>query len=78
MPIPLYGFLKGDTIGLLLLADETETMQQLAARLQEAASVRVKPSQSARLVFAGRALPAEATVAQAGMRALQRFDVIPD
>jgi hypothetical protein len=78
MPIPLYGFLKGDTVGLLLLADDTETMQQLSARLQEAASVRVKPSRSARLIFEGQALPPELTVAQAGMRPLQRFDVVSD
>jgi hypothetical protein len=39
--IPLYGFLEGDTIGLLVLADEEETLASLADKLQSAASVRV-------------------------------------
>ena len=34
MPIPLYGFLQGDTVGLLILADEGETVQTLARKLQ--------------------------------------------
>jgi hypothetical protein len=38
MPIPLYGFLEGDTVGLLVLAEEGETILELA---RNAASIRV-------------------------------------
>jgi hypothetical protein len=30
MPIPLYGFLEGDILGLLVLAEEGETVLELA------------------------------------------------
>ena len=39
--IPLYGFLAGDTLGLLILAEEDDTMAELATKLQQAAFVRV-------------------------------------
>jgi len=38
MPLPLYGFLDGDTIGLLIVADENESIASLARKLQEAGS----------------------------------------
>ena len=41
MPIPLYGFLEGDTVGLLMLAEEGDTVLALARKLQDAASIRV-------------------------------------
>ena len=41
MPVPLYGFLQCDTVGLLILAEEAETLQALARKLQDAASLRV-------------------------------------
>ena len=39
--IPLYGFLEGDLLGLLILARDDDTAAQLAERLQSAAAVRV-------------------------------------
>jgi hypothetical protein len=38
MPIPLYGFLQDDTVGLLILAEEGDTLQALAQKLQDAAA----------------------------------------
>jgi hypothetical protein len=35
--IPLYGFLEGDTIGLLILAEEGDTIAALAQKLQDSA-----------------------------------------
>ena len=69
MPIPLYGFLQGDTLGLLILAEEGDTVEALARKLQDAASLRV----------AGRnkkTIDPAITVAQAGLQPLDRFDVI--
>ena len=59
--IPLYGFLQGDTIGLLVLAQPDDTAAVLCAKLQSAAAVRVAP---------------EATVAELALQPLERIDVV--
>jgi toluene-4-monooxygenase system protein B len=76
MPIPLYGFLQGDTVGLLILADEADTLQALARKLQDAASLRVAPKQNIQLVYNDKSMDPAMTVAQAGLQPLDRFDVI--
>lgn len=77
MPIPLYGFLQGDTIGLLILAEESETLQALARKLQAAASLRVEGVDDVRVVYNDKTMDPTLTVAQAGLQALDRFDVLP-
>jgi Toluene-4-monooxygenase system protein B (TmoB) len=76
MPIPLYGFLQGDTVGLLILAEETDTLQTLARKLQDAASLRVAGRDHIQVIYNDRTLDPAMTVAQAGLQALDRFDVI--
>jgi hypothetical protein len=76
MPIPLYGFLEGDTLGLLMLAEEGETVLQLARKLQEAASLRVARVDQIDFIYNGKAIDPGITVAQAGFQELDRFDVI--
>jgi hypothetical protein len=76
MPIPLYGFLQGDTVGLLILADEGETVHTLARKLQDAGSLRVAGRDHVHLVYNDKAMDPALTVAQAGFQALDRFDVI--
>jgi Toluene-4-monooxygenase system protein B (TmoB) len=78
MPIPLNGFLQGDLIGLVIFADEDETMQSLARKLQRAASVRVRSQQGGRVqvLLRGRVLEPTLTVARAGFEPLDRFDVV--
>jgi len=78
MPIPLNGFLQGDLIGLVIFADDEETMQSLARKLQRAASVRVRSQQGRRVqvLLRGRALEPMLTVAQAGFEPMDRFDVV--
>jgi hypothetical protein len=76
MPIPLYGFLEGDTLGLIVLADEDETIQQLAQKLRDAANLRVAGNKEFHLIYQSKAIDPELTVAQAGLQALDRFDVI--
>jgi len=75
MAIPLYGFLEGDTLGLLVLAEESETILQLAQRLQQAASLRVALIDKIDLVYNGKAVDPGLTVAEAGFQNLDRFDV---
>jgi hypothetical protein len=74
--IPLYGFLEGDTMGLLILAEEGDTTAALAERLQTSAGTRVAPRPRLRVVWKRRILDMDATVAQAGLRPLDRFDVV--
>jgi hypothetical protein len=74
--IPLYGFLQGDCIGLLVLAEETDTATDLADKLQAAARIRVKTEAKVRVVYQGVIMSSNTTVGQAQMGALDRFDVI--
>ena len=76
MPIPLYGFLQGDTVGLLILAEEGETLQALARKLQAAASLRVASRDQVQVVHNDKTMDPAMTVAQAGLQAFDRFDVI--
>ena len=76
MPIPLYGFLEGDTIGLLVLAEEGETILALARKLQDAASIRVSHREQINFVYGGKVIEPEITLAQAGLQAFDRFDVV--
>lgn len=76
MPIPLYGFLEGDTVGLLILAEETETLHALARKLQDAASLRVAARNHVQVVFNNKTMDPTISVAQAGLQALDRFDVL--
>ena len=73
--IPLYGFLEGDTIGLLVLADERDTMAGLADKLQRSAQVRVAARSPVHVEVRGSRLHPSVTVARAGLMALDRFDV---
>jgi Toluene-4-monooxygenase system protein B (TmoB) len=76
MAIPLYGFLEGDTLGLLVLAEEDETVLDLARKLQDAASLRVARNDEIDFVYNGKAIEPALTVTQAGLQALDRFEVI--
>lgn len=75
MPLPLYGFLDGDTIGLLIVADEHESIASLAHKLQEAANIRVRPRPEVQLVYQGKIIDPALSVSDAGLTALERFDV---
>jgi hypothetical protein len=77
MLIPLYGFLRGDTIGLVILAQDTDTIREVGAKLQEAASIRVAPVPAVDVRYRGRLLDPERTVAESGLEALERVDVSP-
>jgi hypothetical protein len=73
--IPLYGFLEGDTIGLLILADEEDTLASLSDKLQSAASVRVAHRPNVVVEVRGQPMDPALTVKAAQLGALDRFDV---
>jgi hypothetical protein len=75
MLIPLYGFLQGDTIGILVLAHDTDSVDELARRLRQASAVRVEPREGSRVRYLGKVLAPHLTLTQAGFQALDRFDV---
>jgi len=77
MLMPLYGFLRGDSIGLLVLVHDTDTVGEIARKLQEAASVRVAPKPSADVYYRGTLLDPGQTISRAGLEALERVDVVP-
>jgi hypothetical protein len=74
--IPMYGFLEGDTLGLLVLAYPEDTAAVLCAKLQSAASVRVAPLAATAVVYKGKLLDPDTTVQDAKMGPLERFDVV--
>ena len=73
--IPVYGFLEGDTIGLLVLADEHELVAATAAKLQSAARLRAHLDGPVTVWLNGRAIDLDTTVHQAGIKPLDRIDV---
>jgi hypothetical protein len=78
MLVPLHGFVQGDTVGLLVLVHDTDTIAELARVLVEAAAVRVLPAPAARIYRGGTELEPSLTVAGAGLSALERIDLIPE
>lgn len=78
MPIPLFGFLKGDSMGLVILGHENETVRELARKLQRACDVRVAKKENVSVFYKGHALDGALTVSQAGFEPLERFDVVAE
>jgi hypothetical protein len=76
--IPLYGFLAGDTLGLLVLAQPEDTIAILGRKLQSAALVRVAPLARPAVMHRGRRLADGITVAEADLEPLDRFDVVEE
>lgn len=74
--VPLYGFVQGDTLGLLVLVRTTDTVAQLAATLQEAATMRVTPSVDCYVRHRRARLDPTVTVAAAGLTALDRVELV--
>jgi hypothetical protein len=75
MLVPLYGFVAGDTLGILVLAHDDETIASVATQLQNAAAVRVRPRARVRILARGAVLDPKSTVAACGLTALDRIDL---
>jgi hypothetical protein len=76
MLVPIYGFLEGDTIGLVVLVHDHDRVGDIVERIQQAASVRVAPRAGMVAMRDGKALQADLTIAQAGLAPLDRVDVV--
>jgi len=73
--IPLYGFLEGDTIGLLILAEGDDSIAELARKLQSAARLRAAIDGPVTVLYEGKRIDPGVTVSDAGLTPLARFDV---
>ena len=73
--IPLYGFLEGDTIGLLVLAERDDSIAEIARKLQAAARLRVAIDGPVDVVHGGKTLDPKSTVADNALAPLARIDV---
>ena len=76
--IPLYCFVAGDSLGVLVLVNDHDTIAELALRAQQAAAVRVAPRPHACVFSQGSPLDRDATVKEVGLVALDRVDVRPE
>ena len=76
--IPLYAFVQGDTLGLVVLAPDGELVAELAQRLARAAASRVKSSGRLRVLHRGKLLAGELSLREAGVRALDRVDLVKE
>jgi hypothetical protein len=74
--MPVYGFVAGDTMGVVVLVRPDDTCRELAARLTEAAGVRVVGSGSGRVSFKGRVLDPRVTLRSEGVTPLDRVDLV--
>jgi hypothetical protein len=73
--LPLYGFVEGDTLGVLIFAEATDSVGSLAIKLRDAASVRVEQNGELVVVYKGAQLDPNITIREAGLRPLERFDL---
>lgn len=77
MMMPFYCFVRGDSLGLIVLVDSEHSVAELALRAQRAAAMRVAPAARAGVYRRGELIAPELTVAAAGLTALERLEIAP-
>jgi hypothetical protein len=75
MLVPLHSFTAGDTMGVLVLIDDSDTIAELARRIAAATAMRVAPRGRPIVHVATVDLDPAATIAASGLRALDRVDL---
>jgi hypothetical protein len=73
--IPIYGFVEGDTMGVVILVEEQETILALTNKLLEAVSLRVDVDHQYEAIYQGLVLNPDEAVVTANLRPLQRLDL---
>lgn len=75
--IPLYSFLNGDSLCVLLFAYDQDTMADLIAKAQAASQLRVKAQSGLQLIYNGKKMANSVTVAEVGFRPLDIIKIQP-
>ena len=76
MLVPLYGFVEGDTMGVLVLSRDDMSVEKVIEKLRESVSVRVDTDSGSWGLFVGeRRLDESESVRQSGLSALDRVDL---
>jgi hypothetical protein len=78
MTIPLYGFVEGDTLGVLVIGHADMTIAEVIARLSDAVSARVDPAGPWQLFARDAPIPLDQlnkTLADVGLDAFERIDL---
>lgn len=76
--VPLYGFVQGDTMGVVVLGRLDGTVAELGANLLRAVAVRVERSGPYQLRAGARRLDPEAPLRTAALGPLDRIDLLWD
>jgi len=73
--VPLYGWVQGDSVVVVVLAREDQTVRELVDLLCQAAAVRVAIPASGFALLRGKRLDLDTSVRGAGIEPLDRVDV---
>lgn len=75
--IPLYAFLEGDSVGILLFSSKNDSMVELVHKLLAAAAVRVaaNPAAEYQVYAKDELVSAQATVGQLKLKPLDKIEV---
>ena len=76
--LPLYGFVQGDTMGIVVLGRLDGTVAELGANLLRAGGVRVGRQGPYQLRAGARRLDPEAALRTQGMEPLDKIDLVWD
>ncbi len=74
--MPLYGFVEGDTLGVVVLVRAGDSVRTLAERLVDATALRVSPAGEGRVMAQGLLLDPRSTLRREGIKALDRVDLV--
>jgi hypothetical protein len=74
--MPVYAFVQGDTMGIVVLAHSDGTAADLAEKMMQATAVRVARRPSFRVMAGDRVLDLGATLRMQGLEPLERVDLV--
>ena len=74
--MPVYGFVQGDTMGIVVLAHADGTTAELAEKLMQATAVRVPRRDNYKVMLGERVLDPAATLRMQGVQLLDRVDLV--
>jgi hypothetical protein len=74
--MPLYGFVQGDTMMVVVLARLEETVRHLGDNLLRAVGIRVARRGAFKLMAGDRRLDLDTSLAAQGLQPLERVDLV--